>query len=91
MAASALAPDVGVAAARVPRRFVFWATALTGCAPRPPRGAAMKTRVMQNEPDEPIAHERPADRPGKTRNNLASTMARWARRRARRRSSAGST
>ena len=48
----------------------------------------MKTRVIQNEPDEPIADERPADRPGKTRNNPAYAMARWVRRTARRRSSA---
>jgi len=50
----------------------------------------MKTRLMQNEPDKPIAHERPADRPAEKRNNLAYTMARWVRRTARRRSSAGS-
>ena len=50
----------------------------------------MKTRVMQNEPDERIAHEPPADRPEKTRNNPAAAMARWVRRSVRRRSSAGS-
>ena len=48
----------------------------------------MKTRVMQDEPDKPVVHERPADRPAMGRNNLASRMVRWARSAARRRSSA---
>ncbi len=50
----------------------------------------MKTRVMQDEPDKPVVHERPADRPARGRNNLASRMARWARSTARRRTSGGS-
>jgi hypothetical protein len=50
----------------------------------------MKTRVMQDEPDKPVLHERPADRPATGRNNLASKMARWARSAARRRPPAGS-
>jgi hypothetical protein len=49
----------------------------------------MKTRVMQDEP-EPVVHERPADRPARGQNNLASRIARWARSAAGRRSSAGS-
>jgi hypothetical protein len=39
----------------------------------------MKTRVMQDEPDKPVVHERPADRPASGRNNLVSRIARWAR------------
>ena len=50
----------------------------------------MKTRVMQDEPDKQVVQERPADRPARGRNNLASRMARWARSAASRRSSAGS-
>lgn len=50
----------------------------------------MKTRVIQNEPDKPVAHERPAERPAKQRNKLAGRLARWARSTARRRSSARS-
>ena len=50
----------------------------------------MKTRVMQDEPDKPVMHERPADRPASGRTNLASRMASWARSAARRRSSASS-
>ncbi len=49
----------------------------------------MKTRVMQDEPDKPVVHERPADRPAIGRNNLASRIARWPRSAARRRPSAG--
>jgi hypothetical protein len=50
----------------------------------------MKTHVMQDQPDKPVAHERPVDRPATRPNNLASRMARWARSAARRRPSARS-
>jgi hypothetical protein len=50
----------------------------------------MKTRVMQDEPDKPVVHERPVDRPAMGRNKLASRMVGWARGAARRRPPAGS-
>ena len=41
----------------------------------------MKTRVIQDEPDEPVAHERPADRRRRASGTTSpSRMARWARR-----------
>jgi hypothetical protein len=43
--------------------------------------------VMQDEPDQPVVHEPPADPPPMRRTNLASRLARWMRRR---RSSIGS-
>jgi hypothetical protein len=50
----------------------------------------MRTRVMQDEPDQPVVHEPPADPPPIGRNHLASRIARWARSAVRRRPSAGS-
>ena len=50
----------------------------------------MKTRVMQDEPDQPVVHEPPTDPPPMGRTNLASRIARWALSAVRRRPSVGS-
>jgi hypothetical protein len=50
----------------------------------------MRTRVMQDEPDEPVVHEPPANPPSMGRTNLASRIARRVRSAVRRRSSIGS-
>jgi hypothetical protein len=41
----------------------------------------MRTRVMQDEPDDPVVHEPPANPPAMGRTKLSSRLARWVRRR----------
>src|SRR5438105_2757924 len=48
-------------------------------SPQSPQGAVMKTRIIQNEPDEPAANGQAGPTPGESRGsrNLAAQMGRW--------------